>query len=349
MNKNFDKILIEKVQNWQVPSLVAAVVNSTETLWVGAHGKRYIKSNVLVEKSDKYHIGSCGKSFTSLLIAKLIEKTKLSWDSKISKVLQVSESMNDFTITELLTHTSGLARDLPELEGSTPILSYDWDGKNSRQLRLQLAIDILSSTTLPLSEKKFSYSNIGYMILGAVIEHTLQEDFESALIRDVANPLKMYSLGIDLPQTFTGREEILQPIGHSEDANLNYAIDYQDNHPIMIPAGCFHCSGLDLAKYLQFYLSEFSKMKSNSLSRFLFYGVSPEYLPMGWRKKNDTDLGLNMWWHTGTNTFFYAAMCLVPQKDKGVLVLCNAGGKQASLACRDLINTLLKDFDLPLL
>jgi D-alanyl-D-alanine carboxypeptidase len=347
--KELDQFLAHRVETLDIPSSAAGIINKDEIVWLGAYGKRYKDADISVQLSDKYHLGSCGKSLTSLLVATFVDRGIISWDSKLHEVLDIT-SNNIFTIEELLTHTAGLPRDLHELEDYAPLMSYDWEGE-PRALRAQLARDLLASEKLQKPvETSYAYSNIGYLLLGAAIEYLSQEVFDTVLLREVTSKLGMDSAGFDVPQSFTGTgsEEIMQPIGHTDEP-LDYAKDYGDNHPILTPAGRLHCSGVDFAKMIKFYLTQSPAIVSVNGFKPLLYGLPPKDLPMGWRRKYNDDAGLDVWWQTGTNTFFYTVMCLILERNTGVFVLSNDGSSKGSQACREIINGLLNSQDLPAL
>ena len=66
-----------------------------------------------VTKNDRWHIGSDTKAFTSTLIARLVEQGKLRFEDTLAQAFpQLASSMSatyrSVTITQLLSHTSGL-------------------------------------------------------------------------------------------------------------------------------------------------------------------------------------------------------------------------------------------------
>jgi CubicO group peptidase (beta-lactamase class C family) len=344
----FDQLLIDKVNALNIPSCAAGIIQNDETLWLGAYGKRYKDADAPVQLSDKYHLGSCGKSLTSALVATFVDRSVLSWNSKLHEIFDVPP-IHDFTLAELLMHTSGLPRDLHELEEYIPLMSYDWESDPS-SLRAQLTKDLLASKNFQKpKDANFAYSNIGYLLLGAVIEYIANEVFDTLLMSEIVSRLGLDSAGFDVPQEFTGVEEIVQPIGHTDDETFDYSTDYGDNHPVLTPAGRLHCSSSDVAKLLKFYLTQLPAILSKSSFKPLLYGLPPMNLPMGWRKKYNEDFGLDVWWQTGTNTLFYAAMCLIPERNAGVFVLSNDGSNKGSRACREIINDLLSSQNLPAL
>jgi len=61
-----------------LPALGGAVVDGDRVIAVGAAGFRKAKGSQRVTTADLWHLGSCGKAMTTTLIARLVEKRKLS-------------------------------------------------------------------------------------------------------------------------------------------------------------------------------------------------------------------------------------------------------------------------------
>jgi CubicO group peptidase (beta-lactamase class C family) len=73
-------------QKFNVPGMAAAVVTSEGIKLVGAVGVRKRGTETPVTLSDLWHLGSDGKAMTSTLIARLVERGMLKWNSTIAEV-----------------------------------------------------------------------------------------------------------------------------------------------------------------------------------------------------------------------------------------------------------------------
>src|SRR5689334_6236325 len=58
-------------QKYELPGLVAAVVRGGDVVAAGAVGVREMGKDDKVELDDRFHIGSCTKTMTAMLIARL--------------------------------------------------------------------------------------------------------------------------------------------------------------------------------------------------------------------------------------------------------------------------------------
>ena len=88
-------------------------------------GTTRIDGTIAVKKNSVWHIGSDAKAMTATLMAILIEKKLLRWETPLSEIFP--KLADDFhpnarktTITQLLSHTAGLPANP---EGSSRMLS----------------------------------------------------------------------------------------------------------------------------------------------------------------------------------------------------------------------------------
>jgi CubicO group peptidase (beta-lactamase class C family) len=128
-------------------------------------------------------MGSLTKTFTSLAIGQLVERGKLSYEDPLSKFLPEfpdAESAKRIRIKHLLSHTAGLAR-----EGSMLFDSIAID----RQTTLKAMVEGFERKPLAFEPgTSWSYSNIGYVLLGRVIEVVTGEDYYDYMQKNVFGP-----------------------------------------------------------------------------------------------------------------------------------------------------------------
>ncbi len=194
----------------------AAFVTSRGLIRVAAVGTRKAGTDVPVTLADLWHIGSCAKVMTSTLVARLVEQGRLSWTTTVAEVFpDLADSFDPFarsiTILQLLSHAAGLPRDVDyeAIGSSIPV----------RAQRIEAVKMGLRAKPLSVPGTKFLYSNLGYIIVGAIVERVLDTDWEAAITQNIFTPLKMSSAGFGGLGT---PGEIDQPWGH-EAANLPYS------------------------------------------------------------------------------------------------------------------------------
>lgn len=134
-----------------------------------------------------YDIGSITKQFTAAAIMKLEAEGKLSTSDPITKYFEnVPGDKTGITIHHLLTHTAGLLH------------SYGGDYEVApRDETVKLMFDT------PLKFKpgeKWSYSNGGFSILGAIVEKLTGQSYDAYLNETFFKPLGMNSTGYTIPE-----------------------------------------------------------------------------------------------------------------------------------------------------
>ena len=143
-----------------------------------ANKEQGIKSN----NDSLYMIGSNTKVLTALAVFKLMEEGKLSLEDDVRKHIPEFEVQSYFeydkiTVKNLLMHRSGLISDLFHL-----ILDKTRDYHD--------VIPELRETYLTaLPGKMFSYSNVGYTVLGIVIERVSGLPYTEYIQKEIAKPL----------------------------------------------------------------------------------------------------------------------------------------------------------------
>lgn len=134
-----------------------------------------------------FEIGSVTKVFTALLISRLIQEGHFSWEDTVQPHIKScsldNSAISDVTFSQLVSHTSGLPRlYLPNFKPQNVYNPYqDYTEKKF--------CEALNKTTL--GERNHQYSNIGYGLLGKVIEDTTDMTLEAAFKRYLFDPLKL--------------------------------------------------------------------------------------------------------------------------------------------------------------
>jgi CubicO group peptidase (beta-lactamase class C family) len=151
-----------------VPALAAAAAwpGETATIWVS--GRRASGADIPVGTDDCWHWGSISKSMTAALVARLVESGAIRWDDTVGELLKtIGPGMRDVyrpvTFRHLLSHRSGLPRDIPLLQ----FAKFANKSRNVCKDRRAFAQMALSMQPVGPMGSAFLYSNSGYVIAGA--------------------------------------------------------------------------------------------------------------------------------------------------------------------------------------
>ena len=151
-----------------------------------ADRKKYVGNTA----QTKFRIGSLTKQFTAMAILILQAQGKLNVRDRICTHLsECPTAWQKITIHHLLTHTSGI----PDFAGFPDYLTT----KGSPSSPTQTIARFKNKPLEFQSGKKFSYSNSGYILLGAIIEQVSSKSYEAFLKEHIFVPSQMVNSGYD--------------------------------------------------------------------------------------------------------------------------------------------------------
>jgi CubicO group peptidase (beta-lactamase class C family) len=183
--------------------------------------------------SDRlFQIGSISKSFLALTVLSLADEGRIDLDAPLSRYLPgAAWPAAPITARQVMSHTSGLPDGAP-LFPRTP------DGR--------------LWTGFPAGAK-FSYSNTGFDLLGAVVEAITGLSHEEAILRRVRAPLGVADIAGQIGEANRGRFPTAYiPCDQTLAAELpGAAMDEAKWDPEDTPAGCIAASGEMIARYLR--------------------------------------------------------------------------------------------------
>ena len=151
--------------------------------------------------ATKFRLGSVTKQFTAMAILRLQQQGKLTVQDRICAYIpHCPAAWQAITIHHLLTHTSGLWNftDLPDYQRTKTVPSTP----------SQTLARVKDKPLLFTPGTSYSYSNTGYVLLGAIIEKVAKKLYPLVLREQIFAPLQMHNTGYDtsivLPQRAAG-------------------------------------------------------------------------------------------------------------------------------------------------
>jgi len=300
-----------------LPALAAALVYDGQIIEMAATGSRKINSNKVVTIDDKWHLGSLTKSMTSTLAAMLVKQGVISWDTTIAEVYpELSGVMNNnyenVRLDQLLSHTSGMRPNLPKVN------SYQTSSLDIESQR-QKMVDEALTLKPEVEQGVFLYSNLGYMVAGAMMERLTSSSWEALLEDNLFTNIVMTSSGFGVPD---GQDNLSQPVGHLSEGS-GWKANNVDNPAVMGPAGTVHSSLEDMGNYIAAHLAG---ARGNDITGLL---TAAEFSKLHTATDNsDYALGWavsdSALWHNGSNTKWLADIKIFPGKNVALFIVTNA-------------------------
>ncbi|MCP3748663.1 serine hydrolase [Pseudomonas sp. SBB6] len=322
----------EQMQKNHVPGLSLALIDGQELVWAEGFGLADEALRMRVTPTTAFRAGSLSKLFTASATLQLVEQQRLSLDAPLSRTLPEfrvrsrfhadARSANDaITLRRLLSHQAGLPSEfLPRLRTDDPL-------KYLPQRASGLWLNNPPGTQM-------AYSNLGFALLGAAIERSSGQPFETRLQQHLLQPLAMEH------SSFVGNSELQpyrargylqgQPSGDEEIRDL--------------PAGGLWTTPRDVGQFVQMLfaqgrfdgrqlLSQQSvaemfrqQNRANALDFDCPIGLAWYLGPCG-----DPRIGpqLQQWQHSGSTGDFAAQLSVLPEPQLAVVVMANADTAEA--------------------
>lgn len=359
------------VESQQVVGAAVRLARGGRTVFSRGYGLRSVERQLPATPETLFGIGSIAKAFTALAILLLRDEGRLRLEDRIANYLPeialTSEPLWRFiNIHHVLTHTSGIPRlGVLRTAQRRSILSdrilYDdlrrgllKQGPTRRIC--ETYADLVGILTRRLRRmrplppgQRFSYSNEGYALLGAVIESASGEAYERYVTQRVLRPLGMKRTTFDPAVVYRSANSSLPYVaGYSiADTEPGREPSYWDA-PVFRAAGFLYSTTGELLRFLHLYsnprgeqarrvarpetlVSQMeARVRSGPVS-FYGYGlmIQPDYH------------GHRLIWHSGNSQGISSFAGCLPDDGIESVALCNCRTAPAGDFARSLVNRSL--------
>jgi CubicO group peptidase (beta-lactamase class C family) len=186
-----DKYLNEFTAKGSMPGLSLIVVKKDSVIYSKGYGWADIPRKIKATPMTVYHWFSVTKIVTALSIVQLHEQGKLHINDPVTKYLPYfdvkypSDSSKTITIRNLLNHSAGLPG------AGMQIIKWIHHEGEPHWNQTEFLKKVLPDYSKILFEpgEKTSYTNIAYMVLGAIIEEVTNQTYEDYLRQNILGPL----------------------------------------------------------------------------------------------------------------------------------------------------------------
>jgi CubicO group peptidase (beta-lactamase class C family) len=308
----------------KVPAVGAVILRDGTITAQAVQGVREAGSNASVALDDMWLIGSTGKVMTVAMIARLVERGLLAWDTPLEAMLpDLAKSMRPeyrkVTLVDLLSHRAGFPRDL---RNEKTMVAFFHDSRSSTAQRTSY----MAAALMDQPEAKagtFSYSNAGFIVASVIAERAAHASYEELMEAEVFKPLGMTSAGF-------GNTSEGQNRGHQHGKPMRHMAKLDDGAPRMYaPAGFLHMSLGDWARFnLDQLAGAAGKGKLLSPASYQLMHTrqpgSPAGLDWGVQPSIAGRQGPALV-HQGSDGNWLAFAVLFPEQGTGTLMVANAG------------------------
>lgn len=245
-NERTDSVVEAFMQKHDIPGVAITVCRNEQVIFSKGYGT--IDGTAPATDSTLFRVASLSKQFTAVAVMKLVEQQRLSLDSKVlgkGGILEeefgtdVPQQATEVTVRNLLQHNSGWSSEVddpmfPELPDSP------YEGKNLHdRIAYMLAHD---PQTYPTASH-YAYCNIGYGMLGMVIEKVSGMEYEAFLKRYVLEPAGIKDIHVGGDKSGRCANETVY---YSQDGTDGYLNDMQ----MIKAAGGLIASSREMARFM---------------------------------------------------------------------------------------------------
>jgi CubicO group peptidase (beta-lactamase class C family) len=265
-NESLAKILSEMCVEYSQPAMAAALIHGETITAEATVGKLVYGEEEDATEKSRFHIGSTTKSMTAVLVATLVKQGKIKYDMTLEEALPDISMRDEYkgaTIEDLLNNRAGIiAFQLTTLEDpeiveklmqEIPTSFPDPTEQRREVTKLALSLE-------PIAEPgtKVIYSNVGWPIIGYILEVSSGKSYEDLLHEVIFKPLGMTATKVGgWPASVSDPH---QPRGHyvGRDSTQDPVPQKLDDEYVlaawMNPSGGVHCTIHDYAVYAQEHL-----------------------------------------------------------------------------------------------
>ena len=317
-----DKHIHQAMRKNNITGLSAIVFDAQDILWQGDYGLSDKDKKIAVAHHTQYQIGSLTKLMTAAAIMQLHEQQRLSIEDPVSRYLPdfpagQCYANQSIRIKDLLTHEAGL------VNSYWPAF---WTQSSWREVYRQ--VDCSMVPFRPNTTQH--YSNLGFTLLGNIIEKVTGDTYENYMRKAIFAPLQMHNTDFE---SFDNRHTPLPKLSKSfDEKHKTVAPSYVRD----TPAGGVVSSVSDVVKFAQVFLRSSPEQESILNKDSLTQMLSPQgsqqnmaldaQIGLGWFLKTaPLDAKHYVIEHSGSTIYHHSQIIMYPEQNLGIIIMANSG------------------------
>ncbi len=223
IDHGFDGMIVYVDQTGRPPELYTA----------GWHNR---ENKIPADPKALFKLGSVSKLYVAVATAKLVKENRLSLDKTLADYLPELEgriaNADKITLRLMVQHRSGIPN-------FTDTPGYWEDISRGNRETLELVLDKAADFE---PDKKYSYSNTNYLLIGEILDKTLEYSHHQYIKKEILMPL-------ELNNTYSLLSEV-----DLDDVMSGYYVDYGDDikyNDFINPAGSMLSTAEDAGIFLR--------------------------------------------------------------------------------------------------
>jgi len=350
LKNKLEPFIQKTMQELDIPGFALGIVKDGKIIYLKGFGVQSLKTSQKVTSRTQFLMASISKTFTATAVMQLVEKGVLKLEEKVVKFLPyfklTDKTYKEISLRQLLSHTSGM----PDVYKR----NYGWEtpefdnGARERYIRTKLVDQKMEFNP----GEKFSYNNMGYVILAEVVAEVSGTTYEDYVKKNILLPLGMKNSTF-LPQE-VNKSHLAWPHELGADFKSSPGIFYPTNR-WSAGAGGLMASCEDMCKWVS------ANLKGGILNGQRV--LKKTSLDLMWKKGEGKSGNVGLCWkmgnylkkkliyHSGGTMGFAAEIDLIPEESLAVVVMCNSYNDVWSIAAnamKIMLGVEPRAFSLPL-
>ena len=323
-----DRTLSPAIDRHRASGIAVALIRDGKLLYSKGYGYADVERKVGVDPGrTPFSLGSITKCFTATAVAQLLERGIIhSLDDPANQYLRriklPRKDDRDITVRNLITHRGGIDESIHDLATLIPV---------AVPITAAAIRDRLPPIVRTPGENSV-YSNIGYGVLGVLIEDVTGLTYGEYLRQNVFVPLDMANSYI----RYEPDQPIAQPVEYSQDGEASPIPQQWAYHPFISSSASLVSTADDMAKFALGHLGAESgavPALMNAETAHLMHDRSianaPNVAGFGMSFIANTWNGTRVTENAGSGPGFQALFILFPDLQTGFVALIMGGGDES--------------------
>jgi CubicO group peptidase (beta-lactamase class C family) len=323
-----EKSIYQLMHKQHLPGFTITIVDEKGIIYQKAFGLSDIENNIPASTKTVFKIWSVAKVFTAIEIFREVEQDLIDLDLPITRYLpefNIQSRYNNtgvITVKSILAHRSGLPRNecvnLPDTNRNVHFLD-----------RFERSItDCFMAYPVGY---RYKYSNLGYDLLGRIIEENRRESYSKFMREILLNDLGMKNSSFS---TANLPDHGLIATGYEYYKGKYFPMIQSDINSV--PSGNFYSTIEDLSIFLKTVINNevFSSKETMSLMYTDYYSnkADPERMGLGWKTTKLHGSNLMAWHDGGPTEGTGALVAVLPESKLGVALIANGTSFSGSIS-----------------
>jgi CubicO group peptidase (beta-lactamase class C family) len=315
-----DKEMRKMMRKHHLPAFAVSIVEDQNILFQDARGYIDLEKKIPASGHSVFKWYSVSKMFTALEIFREVEEGFIDLDAPLVTYLPDFSIQSRFpeagkvTVRNILAHRSGLPRNgciscPPDKHDPYSLEKFE---KTTEECYMAFPVGF-----------RYHYSNLGYNLLGRIVEETRDMGFASYMKSHL-----LQDLGMESSAFFSG--DLTDPgavaQGYEYFKRRHYPMDQSDIRNV--PSGNLYSTIEDLSSFLKVFLNHEVFATEHTLQQMFVDHYStpedPETMGLGWKTLKMDGKDLMIWHDGGPDDGMGALVAFLPDQKLGIAMVANS-------------------------